>query len=103
MGDQQSPETFRKAVRAMILGGDEGRCWRPVTQPRSVRECADPPLGRAAPSRYRDPMQVYVFTSVSLPGVNAFTLDTTGGNLPPKYAPWLLSNDKAAMLIRAEI
>jgi hypothetical protein len=47
-------------------------------------------------------MQVYVFISVGFPGVSAFTLDGTGGNLPPKYAPWLSSNDKAARLIRVE-
>jgi hypothetical protein len=42
-------------------------------------------------------MQVYIFVSETDPTVRAFTSDTTGCNLPDKYAPWRMTNSGKGM------
>ena len=42
-------------------------------------------------------MEIYAFASRKNPNMIAFTSDTTGDNLPNKYAPWFKSNGSQAI------
>jgi hypothetical protein len=47
-------------------------------------------------------MEIYIFVSVSIPSVRAFTSDRAGDNLPTDYAPWRAANGGKAMFLGSD-
>jgi hypothetical protein len=47
-------------------------------------------------------MHIYVFISVTLPSIRAFTRDELGANQPSEYAPWRAANGGAAIFLASE-
>jgi hypothetical protein len=48
-------------------------------------------------------MEVHIYISTSHPSLRAFTSDSTGGNLPPEYAPWRIVDCGRLTIIGAPI
>jgi hypothetical protein len=44
-------------------------------------------------------MTIYIFVSGSAPGIQGFTEDEAGSNLPIRYAPWKRSSSGTALYL----